>query len=147
VNATRPGRWFNRAALASAVLLACTVALWLVAFFLNPAERHLAVTESFRVGVWGGPICGRLVFFNTADGPYHGSIIALSDGQGNSHPRLRARGWGDSWGVYYRHFYFFDSGETVWTLMISLLYPLALFAILPVAWAWRRWRSGERFNR
>ena len=35
MTATRPRRWFNLAALASAVLLACTVALWLAGFFLD----------------------------------------------------------------------------------------------------------------
>ena len=85
-----------------------------------------------------------MIFFNIKDGPYICGTIALSDGPGESHPRYLARGWDDSFGVYFHHFYFFDSGKTVWTLMISLLYPLALFAILPLVWGWRRWRGKGR---
>ena len=117
MTATRPRRWFNLAALASAVLLACTVALWLAGFFLDPEEYRLSVTDFFRVGVrsgWDGPTFGRLIFFNIKDGPYICGTIALSDGPGESHPRYLARGWDDSFGVYFHHFYFFDSGKTVW---------------------------------
>ena len=114
------------------------VALWLAAFAVNPWDHHLSIAPSFHIGVWGGtdgPIFGRLVFFNDDEyGPYRGSIVALSDGQGKVPPEFQPRvsEWGDSYGVYYRHFYFPKSDKTLWTLMISLLYPFALSAVLPL---------------
>jgi hypothetical protein len=147
VSATRLHRWFNRAALASSVLLACTVALWLAGFCLYPDDHHLSVTRSFHVGVWScfrGPTFGRLVFFNTNDGPCYGGIIALCDGHGNSCRPYQASGWEDSFGVFFIHLRFLKSGATLWTLDVSLLYPFTLFAILPFAWGWRRWRRKER---
>jgi hypothetical protein len=137
-------RAFNIAALVSAVLLGFTALLWLSAYFLNPHEHHLSITQRSHIGVWGGfdgPWSGRLVFFNDPDGPYRGSIIALSDADSKTPAVIWRGAWGDSLGVYYRHFYLPKSGITVWTLMISLLYPLGLFAILPLAWVWRRWRG------
>lgn len=133
-------------ALASSAGLAMTVALWLAAFFVNPWDCHLSVGDTFHVGVWGGvdgPMFGRVVLFNDREyGPYRGSIIALSDGRGGVWPRHRVSGWGDACGVYYRHFYFADSGRTLWTVMVSLLYPFVAFAIVPLAWVWRRVRAG-----
>ena len=147
VDTTNPHRVFNFAALASGILLTFTIALWLAAFVANPWDHHLSVTRSLHIGVWGGsdgPTFGCLVFFNDEEyGPYRGSIIARVDEQGNPHPRYRVRAWGDSFGVYYRHFYFPDSDHTLWTLMISLLYPLAVLAILPLAWGW--FRSAQDF--
>ena len=144
MNATNHRRVFNFATLTSAILLISTIALWLAAFVANPWDHHMSVTGSLHIGVWGGcdgPTFGRVVFFNDEEsGPYHGSIIALADEHGNPHPRYRVRAWGDSFGVYYRHFYFPDSDRTLWTLIVSLLYPLALFAVLPLAWGWFRWR-------
>jgi hypothetical protein len=138
-------RALDAAALVSAALLLSTIALWLATFAVNPWEHHLSLTDSFHVGLWGGvdgPTFGRLVFFNDGEyGPYRGSIVWLTDAQGNSHSEDRLTGWGDSFGVYYRHFCLADTGRTLWTLMISLLYPFGLFAILPLAWGWWRWRS------
>jgi hypothetical protein len=140
-------RLFAAAAFASAVLLVLTFALWLAAFAVSPWDHHLSVATSFHIGVWGGvdgPTFGRLVFFNDDEyGPYRGSVVALSDAQGNVSPAYRVSAWGDSYGVYYRHFYFPGSDKTLWTLMISLLYPFALFAVLPLTWCWRQWRTGR----
>ncbi len=73
----------------------------------------------------------RLVFFNDAEyGPYSGSIIGLVDEDGNIYPPLeREQAFGDSWGIYYR--YFQRSGSTLWTLTVTLWYPIAVFAIMP----------------
>jgi hypothetical protein len=125
---------FNVASLVSAFLLSLTIALWGAAFTLNPYDHHWSVTNSFHVGV-GGRFDGRLFFFSDESGPYQGSIIAL-----DGNPRLRQVGWGDAYGIYYRHFRWLDSGQTMWTLAVSLWYPTVLFSILPAAWAWCRWR-------
>ena len=79
----------------------------------------------------GARIDSRLVLFNDAEyGPYRGSIIGLVDADGSIYPPLeREESFGDSWGVYYRHFQWSDS--TLWTLMVTLWYPIALFAIMP----------------
>lgn len=42
-------------------------------------------------------------------------------------------GVGYTWGIYYRQFHW-QSGETLWTLMTSLWYPMAVFAALPLIW-------------
>lgn len=129
----------------SAVLLGCTVLLWLSAFVLNPWSNSLSVTGEFHIGIWGGrdgPWLGRVVFFNDREyGPYRGSIIAVCDEDGNTYPNYRLSAWGDCFGVYYRHIYFPESNGTLWTLMISLVYPFGLFAALPLAWGWGRWRK------
>jgi hypothetical protein len=123
-----------------------TVALSLAGFVTNPCDHRLSVTESFHVGIWGGfdgPTFGCLMFFNNAQyGPYRGSIIGLSAGPDDP-PQYQLSAWGD-WdysGVYSRHIYWPDSDTTLWTLAISLLYPLFLFAMLPLAWMWRHWSA------
>jgi hypothetical protein len=135
--ATKPRRWFDAAALVSTTILGATVVLWLIGSAISP----LSITDSFHIGVWSG-FDGRLVFYNDKEyGPYHGSIIALSDAPP---PRVQIQAWGNSFGVYYRHFYFPKSGKTLWTLAISLLYPFFLFAIVPLAWGRCRWWSARR---
>ncbi|HKW30741.1 MAG TPA: hypothetical protein VJT54_15510 [Verrucomicrobiae bacterium] len=42
-------------------------------------------------------------------------------------------------GVYFRHWQMHDQVRPLWTLMVSLWYPLVLFSILPVLWIFRRW--------
>jgi hypothetical protein len=43
---------------------------------------------------------------------------------------------GDFPGIYYRHFEWLDD-RPIWTLMVSLWYPIGLFAILPAVWFFR----------
>ena len=141
-----PRRFFSVASFASAVLAGGTLVLWLATFVTNPWDHHVSLTNRIHIGVWGGPggdTLGRLVIFNDAEyGPYRGSIIQLGDGKGNLYPRFdRELVWGDSFGVYYRYFRWPD-GRTLWTLMVSLWYPLLLFAVLPVVWVFRQKRSG-----
>ena len=91
---------------------------------------------------------GRIVFFNNVEyGPYHGSIIQISDDNGVAHPRIERTGFGDTWGIYYRHLRWSKSGDVIWTAAISLVYPLAVFSILPVTWGWCRWRQVHRLRR
>ena len=123
-------RIFAIASLASAVLWGCVILLWASSFILNPRDQRLSVTDTFHVGL----LKGRIVFFNDKDyGPYQGSIIAIGD---EHLPRSVA--WGDRYGVYYRYFAWSDS--TLWTLSVSLLYPVVLLAILPVIRLWKRSR-------
>ncbi len=138
-------RTFDVASLISSILLGCTVVLWASAFAISPWDHRLSMSSTFHVGVWGGfdgPFVGRLVFFSDKEyGPYRGSVICLSDSQGNLSRPMITRAWGDAFGVYYRHFHWLDTGETLWTLMVSLAYPLLIFSVLPAAWLWRRCRQ------
>ncbi len=119
------------------VLSCLTVILLVLSLAMNPWDHRISLSDDFHVGLWAG----RAVFFNDAEyGPYRGSIIGLTDSDGNADPPLeREIKWGDSLGVYFRYFRWPDS--TLWTLMVSLLWPLAIFglptAICVCVW-WRR---------
>ena len=134
------------ACLASAMLWVLSVVGAFLTLALNPWDHHLSPTPEFRVGVWSGfslphPVRGLcnpdpvLVFFNQIDGRYRGSLYTV---EGDPHPPVVTR---VDWGfprIYYRHFRYDKAVE--WTLMVSLWYPLILFAIGPVVWGVSRWK-------
>jgi hypothetical protein len=134
---------------------------------MNPRDECLSLTDHFHIGVWdgfSGDSFGMSVFFNNAEyGPYRGSIMSISDEKA---PAPKRWGWSVLWygfsqetefdrqgnaaliekacdlpGIYFRHFRQPDKADSLWTLMISLGYPLLLFSILPVAWIFRRMRA------
>jgi hypothetical protein len=135
-------RVFVIATILSTVLLVLTTILFIGclcdAFYIDPRAHHLSITDGFHVAVWRGSIA----FFNDGEnGPYGGSIIALSSGV---HPARMDKAGYDFPGIYYRYFRFWDSGEVIWTVMVSLVYPAAILSILPVMWLWcRRRRTGR----
>jgi hypothetical protein len=141
----RVQRAFDFATLLSATLVALTLELWALAFFIYAVEQRLSLTHSFHVSVCGphsGNITAGLVFFSDElTGPYQGSILYLTDDEGNPPYAITRRAWGEKWGIYYRHFLRHDTGQTLWTLSVSLAYPLAFFSILPAIWGGRRWRA------
>ena len=141
-------RVLNGVSLLSAMMLVLTIALWAGAFVLDVSRHHLSITDSFHVGLTRGPgfsPVGRIAFFSEDEGPYQGSIICLSDETGRSSRPIDQVKFGDACGVYYRCFHFLDTGETLWTLTVSVLYPLAAFTALPIAWVCHgRRRSGPR---
>jgi len=100
--------------------------------------QRLSLSQSFYVSVKN---CV-LVFYNQPEGPYRGGIIALVDDQGNAYPRMEREVGFNGLGIYYRYFRW--PGTTLWTLMISILYPLAVFSILPLLWLVRRLRLRGR---
>jgi hypothetical protein len=124
-------RTFKIATVVSTMMLAISVLLFLVGYVVSPWDCHFSFNDDSHVGVWARGLDSRLVFFNDAEyGPYRGSIIGLVDADGSIYPPLeREESFGDSWGIYYRHFQWSDS--TLWTLMVTLWYPIALFAIMP----------------
>src|SRR5271157_3829938 len=132
-------RIFNTLSLFSAILLACTIILWAWSFWTDPRKDCVSFSGNFHVAVENG----RVSFFNVKDyGPYHGSLISLSSAQGPAFPAFaERRGFGDTLGVYYRYFRWADSGIVLWTLSVTLLYPMVVFAMLPTIWAWKRWRA------
>lgn len=110
--------------------LAVTLTLAVSTFWINAYDHHLSLTDEFHVGVgnYSPSFHPRFVVFNNTDyGPYRGSLIGLSDGQGGivGGP-LQMRYFGDTAGIYYRWFLWPD-GVILWTLMISLWYPIAFF--------------------
>ena len=140
-------RIFRYAVLTSAILLVVSVLLFLAGFAANPLERRLSVTEDFHICLWlYRDTDVRLVFFNDHDyGPYFGSIIGMVDDQGNVYPPIaRESRWGDCCGVYWRYFHWKEAwgqkDPVLWTLMVTLWYPLILFSVLPVLWFWLRCR-------
>jgi hypothetical protein len=89
-------------------------------------HHRVSITPTFHIGVWNIGLDSRLVFFNDAEyGPYRGSIVGLA---GNEYPHTR--GFGDTLGIYYRHFTWPDS--VLWTLAVSLWYPILLFSLWPL---------------
>ena len=107
---------------------------------LNPWDCHLAITPNLRVGVWAAfshhdP---SLVFFNEREGPYRGSLITIV---GDPNPPVVTRVDWEFPRIYYRHIRSDDA--VTWTLMVSLWYPLILFAIGPFVWGVSRWRRSR----
>lgn len=134
-------RIFNTLSLISALLLACTIFLWAWSFWSDPQAQSFSFNKDFHVAVCRG----RVEFFNVKEyGPYHGSIIALTSPE---RPIERIfserRGFGDAYGIYYRYFRWADSGAILWTFSVSLLYPMAVFTVLPAIWAWQ-WRRARK---
>ncbi|MDB5392332.1 MAG: hypothetical protein JWM11_7978 [Planctomycetaceae bacterium] len=113
--------------------------LFLCGFAANPWEHYLSFNKSFHVGVWNREFDSRIVFFNDAEyGPYRGSLIGLEGSDPSLDPQIRA--FGDTWGIYYRDLRWPD--ERLWTLMVSLWYPIILFALPPIMW-WLTCRSAR----
>ncbi len=144
-------RLFRYAVITSAVLLVVSVLLLLAGFAANPLERRLSVTQDFHICLWRHrDVDVRLVFFNDHEyGPYLGSILGIVDDQGNVHPPLAGEScWGDCCGIYWRHFRWREAwgraDPVLWTLMVSLWYPLILLSILPVLWFWQQRRRHRR---
>jgi hypothetical protein len=130
-------RLFNFAAFFSAVIAIAIVLLWLSAAIGNiDGITPLASFSKYcHLTIFGHGADYRLALYNDAVfGPYHGSIIAMAGPDGRT--RIEAHGFGDTAGIYYRHFRW-PGGAVLWTLMISLIYPLAISLVLPIIWICR----------
>lgn len=125
-------RLLNAVAVVCAVLLSITLLLLLVAPFLDPIDIHLSLGRAFHVSVQCRRFDSRIVFFNDSEyGPYRGSVIGLSDDDGNVYPpSQRQLSFGDAWGVYYRYFRWSDA--TLWTLTVSLWYPIVILSAIVI---------------
>lgn len=131
---SQPGRTFRIATVISTALLAGTLFLFLRSWENPSTTPFFSVTSSFHIGIWHGADGPNIAFFNNAEyGPYRGSLIGL---EGVVDPDLlRVSHFGMSYGVYYRYFQW--THTTLWTLMISMWYPLVAFSILPATWYYR----------
>lgn len=119
--------------LLSTVLLVISVTLFLLGYVVPTSQGFVSLQDDFHVGVWGHGLNSEIIFFNDAEyGPYHGSIIALVDADGNTYPNfIRNERFGPIAGIYYRYF------ETVewklWTLMVNLWHPILFFSFVAAA--------------
>ena len=110
----------------STVFLCLLLLLLLLGYATNLEQHQLSLSRDFHVGILNVGLDVRIVFFDNAEyGPYRGSIIGFA---GDEYPHAIA--FGSSFGIYYRHFTWPDS--TLWTLTVSVWYPLIAFSILPV---------------
>lgn len=137
----------NLALMASAVLAVGILLLGLTMRVAAPCELRLSLSPNLHIGVSsarGSGALGRVEIFNDAYGPYRGSIIGLVGADGEIYPPLdREIAWGDKWGVYYRYFRSQD-GSILWTLSVSLWYPLLASAAFPLGrLLWRCNRAGK----
>ena len=122
----------------STAMLVITVLLFIAGWVISPWDQFLSFSDDFHVGVLGRGIDARIVCFSDSDyGPYQGSIIGVVDADGSLYPPLKSEyAFGDSWGIYYRYFEWSDS--ILWTLTVTLWYPIVIFAIMPLVELTRR---------
>lgn len=128
----------------SCVLLMLTLILMLIGWCSkpwHPYRQFLTLSDNFRIAVESRGLDARIAFFNSEFGPYSGSIIGFVGDDEKVYPPIqREIGFGDTGGIYYRYFKWSD--RVLWTLSISLWYPVALFSAWPSYRALRR-RSGS----
>ena len=129
-------RLFGIVAGGSAALAVLIVAAWLVAGQVDPRRHFVSLSRRCHFSVDARGADARLEVFNDVNyGPYRGSIVAIEgDPLGPTKSAV-----GDSAGIYYRHFRW-SSGESLWTLSLSLAYPLMASLLLPVFWTVRHMR-------
>jgi hypothetical protein len=116
-----------------------------LASLLIPLLLVLLSTVTRKVGDFygGAPLAPRLhvgvfyggLWFHSDSLPYMGSTLFIGDARSRA---TRKRGL-DFPGLYYRFFQFPDQAEPLWTLRVSLLYPLAASAMCPLVWLFRFW--------
>ena len=113
-------------------MLAASVMLFVVGYFITPWEHHDSLRNDLHIGVWSHGLDSRLVLFNDAHyDPYRGSVIGVIDSEGNLYPPIQqTEAFGDAWGIYYRYFQW--SSYELWTLTVSLWYFVAISAIMPM---------------
>ena len=124
-------RFIATASITSQILIAILLVVFLLGFVASPSKHFLSMTDSIHVGVWNRGFDSRIVVFNDdQNGPYRGSINGLVGNDGEVYPKIvQQRAFGDAYGVYYRFIQRADSSD--WTFMISIWYPIAMFAIIP----------------
>jgi hypothetical protein len=123
-------RALSIAALGSAILGILIAATWLSAIFFDLSQHRISWSPTCHFNIEARGMDARLNVFNDMEyGPYGGSIIYV-EGMPN---RPTMTGFGDTTGIYYRFIQWPDSG-TLWTLSVSLAYPLLIASILPAVW-------------
>jgi hypothetical protein len=128
--------------ISGAILAVCAI-LFPLSFVLDPREHHISFSNELHVGVSRG----RIDVFNQASyGPYRGSLIGLSDGEGGIIPTLqREIAVGDRLGIYVRYFRWNDPPwplNVLWTVSVSLWWPIGAAGVSAIAcWNYRTRRA------
>jgi hypothetical protein len=111
------------------ILFVLTVAAFMGAACvrLDPRANALHITKRCHVGLTHWREGPRIVLFNDAQsGPYTGSIISMV---GDPRPPT-CTGFGDTAGIYIRIIRW-PNGGSLWTVAVTLWYPVALAGIWP----------------
>jgi hypothetical protein len=98
---------------------------------IDDPSVHVAVTKYD----WNG----NLMFFNQRS-PYVGGVIAMTGTNSHSVNEVNETGW-DGLGIYFCLIEDIRRPDSWWTLMISLWYPIILFAILPAIFVVKKLRG------
>ncbi len=132
------GRALNFAAILSSLLLGGVLLLWVNADAIDPWQHRISIGPRIHLSIFNfGRADTRLAIFNDPGyGPYHGSILNIGEDSTLDHTKW----FGDAAGIYFRYFHWTDGGE-LWSLLVSLAYPAAAFAILPAVWLFQRKRA------
>ena len=110
------------------------VLLLLIGYITSPDQNYISLNANLHLGILNDGLDSRVVFFNDRKaGPYRGSVVGFAE---DEYPLKIA--FGSSFGIYYRHFEWPDS--TLWTLTVSLWYPISVAARLPVRFVVRKSR-------
>ena len=128
-------RAFNFACLVSAALLGFTLVLSAASSDFDTPDYHLSLSDGFHIGLlrFGRDSLGRIAFYNNAEyGPYRGSLLFLEEPP----PMPRRVDFRCRYGICYCD-YLWEDGVALWTLMVSLWYPVLLFGVLPLIWGWQ----------
>ena len=123
------------------ILLLLSIALFAASYNVgDPRKRHISLSRGFHVSLTErGDFDARIVFFSDAEyGPYQGSLVSVSAVDGSEPEYPKSLGFGDLLGIYFRHFRWPD--QVLWTLAVSLWYPIlcSAFGATVVTWRWRR---------
>jgi len=113
------------------LLFVSAAGLWAVSWWADPERHSWSLGEHCYIGAFDG--C--LELYSDSFGPYHGGIIAL-DGQRIPWERHGFR----VCGLYYCFIKRLDTGGVLWTVSVSLWYPMLLFGLLPAICRWKQWR-------
>lgn len=142
----------------SAVLCGLLIALYAVSYYLDRPAQCIRVTPSFHIGFRDGG-----AYFFSHDQPWLDGTISLV---GTNAPKDVVSSWhmGNYYGFYhsssverpgsdsglltvtifnfpgsrFREVSYFWESRPIWTLLVSLLYPILLLAILPALWFYSR---------
>ena len=130
-------RLFNTAAIGSATLTFVVLVAWLFAGFVNPCHHFVSFSDDCHFSIAARGVDARLEVFNNAEyGPYGGSVVGFVGS-----PNLpTVSGIGDFAGIYFRRLQW-PNGDLIWTLSLSLVYPLLISVVLPAIWLARRRRQ------
>jgi hypothetical protein len=141
-------RLFNFAALCSIIAFCVALMVLVVPPRLNTSTQRLRVAGRWYVSIDGYDDHDvRIVFFNAREGPYYGGILWNAGPHGVMPGTPTPVAFGDTLGIYYRSIPFPPSPTgTFWwkTLRISLIYPLVLASVLPLAWLFRQSRTKRK---